>query len=103
LMVTVQPDGTTAGAVYRPELLIVPTVKLPPTILLTLQVTAVLVVPFTCAVNCRVPLIGVVKLVGLMVTAAGANAGAVLMLKVIIRNSAARRKKNFCRTLILLN
>ena len=60
--------GGTAGALYNPAVLMVPTVELPPTILLTDQVTAVLVAPVTCAVNCRVPLIGGEALVGLMVT-----------------------------------
>src|SRR5204863_759 len=47
--------GTTAGAVYRPELDIVPTVALPPVTPLTCQVTAVLLVFCTVAVNCCVP------------------------------------------------
>src|SRR5438045_123632 len=47
--------GTTAGAVYRAELDIVPTVALPPVTPLTCQVTAVLPVFCTVAVNCCVP------------------------------------------------
>src|SRR5204863_109664 len=53
--VTVAGFGTTAGAVYRPELDIVPTVALPPVTPLTCQVTAVLLVFCTVAVNCCVP------------------------------------------------
>src|SRR5205823_10523031 len=52
---TVAGFGTTAGAVYRPELDIVPTVALPPLTPLTCQVTAVLLVFCTVAVNCCVP------------------------------------------------
>src|SRR5438045_7226119 len=52
---TVAGFGTTAGAVYRPELDIVPTVALPPVTPLTCQVTAVLLVFCTVAVNCCVP------------------------------------------------
>ncbi len=47
--------GRVAGAVYWPgvvELLMVPVVALPPTTPLTDQVTAVMVVPVTVAVNC---------------------------------------------------
>jgi hypothetical protein len=40
--------------VYKPAFVIVPTVELPPVILLTLQVTAVSDVPVTVAVNCSV-------------------------------------------------
>src|SRR5436190_1971488 len=53
--VTMAGFGTTAGAVYRPELDIVPTVALPPVTPLTCQVTAVLLVFCTVAVNCCVP------------------------------------------------
>src|SRR6266513_2927619 len=53
--VTMAGFGTTAGAVYRPELDIVPTVALPPVTPLTCQVTAVLLVFSTVAVNCCVP------------------------------------------------
>src|SRR5437763_8992154 len=52
---TVAGFGTTAGAVYRPELDIIPTVALPPLTPLTCQVTAVLLVFCTVAVNCCVP------------------------------------------------
>src|SRR6266478_2696169 len=53
--VTMAGFGTTAGAVYRPALDIVPTVALPPVTPLTCQVTAVLPVFCTVAVNCCVP------------------------------------------------
>jgi len=53
LTVTVPPVGTAAGAVYRPDALIVPTVELP-VVPLTCQVTAVFVVFVTVAVNCCV-------------------------------------------------
>ena len=48
------PFGMAAGAVYKPELLMVPTVALPLTTSLTFHVTAVLDEPVTLAVNCRV-------------------------------------------------
>src|ERR1700734_3370937 len=44
-----------AGAVYRPDVLIVPTVGLPPATPSTDQLTAVFVVFCTVAVNCAVP------------------------------------------------
>src|SRR2546430_1096367 len=53
--VTVAGFGPPAGAVYRPELDIAPTVALPPLPPLTCQVTAVLLVFCTVAVNCCVP------------------------------------------------
>ena len=40
------------GAVYKPEVLMVPTLLLPPATESTDQVTAVLLVPVTAAVNC---------------------------------------------------
>src|SRR5260370_15688503 len=46
--------GTEAGAVYKPEVLTVPSVLLPPTTPLTLQVTEVLEAPVTVTVNCCV-------------------------------------------------
>ena len=46
--------GRSAGAVYRPPIVIVPAVALPPVTLLTLQVTIVFDVPVTEAVNCCV-------------------------------------------------
>jgi hypothetical protein len=45
------PFGTTAGAVYKPELLIVPSVALPLTTLFTVQTTVVFSDPVTVAVN----------------------------------------------------
>src|SRR5262249_27562134 len=53
--VTDPPDGTDAGAVYNPEVLIVPVVELPPATPFTDQVTPVLLAPETAAVNCCVP------------------------------------------------
>ena len=44
--------GGVAGAVYKPLEEIVPTVAFPPAIPFTFQVTAVLEVPLTVAVNC---------------------------------------------------
>jgi hypothetical protein len=52
--VTVAGLGTAAGAVYRPALEIVPADAFPPLTPLTCQVTAVLVVLPTAAVNCCV-------------------------------------------------
>jgi hypothetical protein len=49
-----------------------PTVGLPPTMLFTLQMTAVFVVPVTVAMNCRVAPIWTVAEVGEMATAMGA-------------------------------
>jgi hypothetical protein len=49
--VTVAGDGRVVGAVYTPEVEIMPTVELPPVTPLTCQVTAVLVVFVTVAVN----------------------------------------------------
>src|SRR5216110_584317 len=69
--VTVAGFGTTAGAVYRPELDIVPTVALPPVTPLTCQVTAVLLVFSTVAVNCCVPPAPTVAATGDIVTRTG--------------------------------
>ena len=55
MTVTAAGLGTAPGAVYRPELEIVPTVALPPVIAFTCQVTVVLLVFSTVAVNCCVP------------------------------------------------
>src|SRR2546423_886466 len=81
--VTVAGSGTTAGAVYTPELDIVPTVELPPVTPLTCQVTAVLLVFCTVAVNCCVPpaptvadtgeIVTLTTAVGVMVTCAEAD------------------------------
>jgi hypothetical protein len=67
VIVTVLGEGTTAGAVYRPEVVIVPTVEFPPTTLFTDQVTAVFDVPVTVAVNCCVAETGTETDGGLMV------------------------------------
>ena len=55
MTVTAAELGTAPGAVYRPELEIVPIVALPPVIAFTCQVTVVLLVFSTVAVNCCVP------------------------------------------------
>ena len=52
VIVTAEGLGATAGAVYSPEALMVPSVVLPPCIPPALQVTAVLLVPVTVAVYC---------------------------------------------------
>ena len=52
VIITVEGDGTAAGAMYKPEAEIVPTALLPPGRPLTLHVTVVVVVPVTVAVNC---------------------------------------------------
>ena len=51
---TVDGDGAAEGAVYRPELEILPAVALPPVTPFTDQVTPVLEVPVTVAENCCV-------------------------------------------------
>jgi hypothetical protein len=50
--VTLEGDGTTAGAEYSPAVEIVPTVELPPVTPLTLQITALFEDPVTVAANC---------------------------------------------------
>jgi hypothetical protein len=52
--VALPPVGTAEGALYKPLVDTVPTVEFPPAMPLTLQVTAVFVVPLTVAVNCCV-------------------------------------------------
>jgi hypothetical protein len=56
LTVTVAGVGTTLGAVYRPVVEMKPTVVVPPVTPFTCQVTAVLVLFVTAAVNCCVAL-----------------------------------------------
>ena len=48
------PEGTFVGAVYSPDVEMVPSVEFPPLMPFTVQVTAVFVVPLTVAVNCCV-------------------------------------------------
>jgi hypothetical protein len=55
VMATFDGVGMVAGAVYKPDALIVPTVVFPPCAPPALQVTAVLLVPLTAAVYCCVP------------------------------------------------
>ena len=68
MTVTVVVLCTAAGAVYRPALEIVPTVALPPVTPFTCQVTAVLLVFCTVALNCWVPPAATVADVGEIVT-----------------------------------
>jgi|SRR5215469_13500022 len=49
---TIGTDGVAAGAVYRPEEEIVPTVEFPPMTVLTIHRRSPLLVPETFAVNC---------------------------------------------------
>jgi hypothetical protein len=69
--VTVDGVGTVAGAVYRPEVEIVPKVVLPPVIPLTCHVTPVLVVLVTVAINCCVVLTCIVTVAGTTVIVTG--------------------------------
>ena len=72
--------GIAAGAVYRPVVLTVPTVLLPPFVLFTSQVTAVSVVPVTVAVNCSVDLGDSVTAAGDIETATACAAGVLELL-----------------------
>src|SRR5947209_3537436 len=63
-----------AGAVYRPEVEIVPVVEFPPETPSTPQVTAVLVEPETVAVNCCVAFATSVAEAGVMLTLTGVTA-----------------------------
>jgi hypothetical protein len=67
-IVTLLGVGTTAGAVYKPAVEIVPTVALPPTTVLTSQFTLVFVALVTVAVNCWVCLVCSVALRGEIAT-----------------------------------
>src|SRR5579871_2099116 len=69
--------GSLAGAVYTPAAVIVPTVALPPVVLLTCQVTAVSVVFVTVAVNVWAALGASVTEAGemLIATAGGGGGG----------------------------
>jgi hypothetical protein len=64
VIVTGPELGTVAGAVYRPEVEIVPTVELPPVAPFTSHVTAVLEFPDTTAANCCDSLVDTVAPVG---------------------------------------
>ena len=61
--------GTNAGAVYRPDSLMVPKVWFPPATPFTLQVTAVLLVPVMVAPNWAVREVSTVAVEGLTLTA----------------------------------
>jgi hypothetical protein len=69
--VTVAGDGTDGGALYRPLVLIVPTVEFPPVTPFTFHITAVFDVFDTVAVNCFVFEIRTVALLGEMLTLTG--------------------------------
>jgi len=65
---------TLAGATYSPEVEMVPLLEFPPVVPLTCQVTAVLEVFSTVAVNCWVPAAGSDVVVGETETLTAANA-----------------------------
>jgi hypothetical protein len=64
-----------AGEWYRPETSIVPNNALPPVTPFTCQVTAVLAVPETVAVNSCVPPAGIVTVAGATTTETGEGVG----------------------------
>ena len=68
-MVTVDGEGTVAGALYKPVVSIVPWVASPPVTPLTCQMTAVSAVLATEAVNFCVPETGTKVFVGVTVIA----------------------------------
>ena len=70
--------GTVAGAVYKPELEIVPKVAFPPATPFTLQLAAVFDEPITVAVNFLVVEMGTAALAGAMLIVTG---GAAVTLK----------------------
>ena len=69
-----EPEGTFAGAVYIPDEETVPTVAFPPAVPLTIQLTAVLLLPETEAVNCWVWLTRTLEVVGETETVTGGGA-----------------------------
>jgi hypothetical protein len=69
--VTVFGDGTLAGAVKSPPVVMAPTVELPPTTPFTFQTTAVFEAFCTVAVNCLVRFTLTVALAGDTVTVTG--------------------------------
>jgi len=56
--------GIVAGAMYKPAVVIVPTLESLPGVWFTCQVTAVLLVPVTVAINCRLEPTPIVNEVG---------------------------------------
>jgi hypothetical protein len=72
---TVSGDGMSAGAVYTPADVIVPSVAFPPGTLLTLQLTAVSVVFVTAATNVAWPPSTTDPFVGVTVTAMDGRGG----------------------------
>src|ERR1700741_4579756 len=83
LTVTVAGFGTAAGAVNRPESLIVPVAGAPPVTLSTCQVTAVLPEFATVAVNCRLLPVCTDGLAGAMLTviAGGPSSSSLFLLE----------------------
>jgi len=74
LTVTTAGFGTLFGARYSPDVLIVPTDPLPPTMLFTFQIADVFPLFWTVAENCRVVLTLTVAVVGEIEIATGAAA-----------------------------
>src|SRR5579862_4870952 len=72
LTVTVAGDGTIAGAVYNPPAVTVPHADPVQPVPLTLQLSAVFVLPVTVARNCCWPPTATCALVGVTLTATGA-------------------------------
>src|SRR5512143_1101251 len=84
-MVTDPAIGTAAGAVYRPALVIVPTLGSPPAVLFTFHVTDWLAVPVTVAWNCSDAPVCTVPLPGTTFTAiAGLVVGATVRVRVAV-------------------
>ena len=68
----IEPEGTDPGAVYRPDDEMVPTIEFPASVPLTSQLTAVLLVPETVALNCCECFTSTLALVGEIETETGA-------------------------------
>ena len=78
--------GTVAGAVYNPEVLMVPTVEFPPSMPFTAQVMVVLVELTTLAENCSGAPVRRVAEAGEMVTIGKGTLGRVLLEPQLARN-----------------
>jgi hypothetical protein len=74
VIVTVAGDGTEAGAVYAPAVLITPIVASPPATPLTRHVTAVLALSVTVAANVCEPPVCTLTVAGETATRTGATA-----------------------------
>ena len=84
-IVTDPAIGTAAGAVYRPALVIVPTVGSPPAVLFTFHVTDWLAVPVTVAWNCNDAPVCTVPLPGTTFTAiAGLVVGEIVRVRATV-------------------